>query len=90
VFTQHRAFAHAAHPFVSREYGKGLCPSAEAILDTCVALHVNEAYSPTDLEQTAHAITRVAHWFGRSIQLKIGNLEHLKRPSPHLSGIQNV
>jgi perosamine synthetase len=83
VFTHHRAFAHAAHPFASREYDKGLCPNAEAILDTCVILQINEAYSQTDLEQTAHAITRVAHWFGRSLQLTIGNLDLLKQAAPH-------
>jgi perosamine synthetase len=83
VFAQHRAFHHAAHPFAAREYGKGLCPNAEAIIDTCVTLQINEAYSQTDLEQTTHAIKRVVHWFGRSLQLTIGNLEDLKRAKPH-------
>ena len=77
VFTRHHAFDHATHPFASREYGKGLCPNAEAILDTCVILAINEAYSQMDLEQTAHAITRVARWFGRSLQVTIGNLDRL-------------
>jgi dTDP-4-amino-4,6-dideoxygalactose transaminase len=63
VFTNHAAFAHAAHPYAGRLYGKGLCPQAEAILTTCVTMSVNEAYTDADLEETARAYTRVARWF---------------------------
>ncbi len=63
IFTDHSAFERGTHAYTARPYGKGLCPFAEAILDTCVLLSVNEAYTETDLEETAHAIRRVVLWF---------------------------
>jgi len=63
IFVDHTAFAHAPHPFAARTYGKGLCPAAEAILDTCVMFSVKETFTETDLDEFAHAITRVAAWF---------------------------
>lgn len=63
IFTDHSAFERGTHAYCARPYGKGLCPSAEMILDTCVVLSINEAYTDTDLEETAHAIRRVAQWF---------------------------
>jgi dTDP-4-amino-4,6-dideoxygalactose transaminase len=63
IFTDHSAFERGAHAYTARLYGKGLCPFAEAILDTCVLLPVNEAYTEIDLEETAHAIRRVVLWF---------------------------
>jgi len=63
LFVEHTAFRRAAHPFADREYHKGLCPTAEAILETCVMLAVNEAYTSQDLEETVYAITRVADWY---------------------------
>ncbi|MCA1595750.1 MAG: DegT/DnrJ/EryC1/StrS family aminotransferase, partial [Chloroflexi bacterium] len=48
------------HPYERRAYHHGLCPNAEAILDTCVSLSINEAYSRQDLEKTAQAIRHVA------------------------------
>jgi dTDP-4-amino-4,6-dideoxygalactose transaminase len=65
LFANHSAFSHGEHPFAGRAYGKGLCPTAEAILDTCVILSVHEAYTETDLEETAQAIRQVASWFRR-------------------------
>lgn len=62
IFVDHSAFAHAPHPFEARHYGKGLCTEAEAILDTCVILSINEAYTEVDLAETARAINRVAKW----------------------------
>ena len=63
LFTQHRAYARGDHPFCRYEYGHGLCPEAEAIIDTCVLLPVNQAYTDTDMEETAYAIRRLAEWF---------------------------
>jgi dTDP-4-amino-4,6-dideoxygalactose transaminase len=65
LFVNHRAFERGSHPFAERNYSTGLCPTAEAILDTCVMLPVNEAYSDQDLEDTVVAIRRVGEWFGR-------------------------
>jgi len=63
IFVDHSAFDHADHPFSARKYGKGICPEAEAILDTAVMMAVNEAYTETDLEETIHGVNRVANWF---------------------------
>lgn len=65
IFADHHAFDRAAHPFAARSYPKGLCPTAEAILDTCIMLPVNEAYSEEDLDQTVHAIHKVFSAYAR-------------------------
>lgn len=63
IFTDHSAYERGTHAYCARAYGKGLCPFAEAILDTCVMLSVNEAYTDVDLEETTHAVRRVVQWF---------------------------
>ncbi|HZO87083.1 MAG TPA: DegT/DnrJ/EryC1/StrS family aminotransferase [Chthonomonadaceae bacterium] len=63
LFTQHSAFARGEHPYARYEYAHGLCPEAEAILETGILLGVNEAYTEADLEETAHGIRRAAAWF---------------------------
>jgi len=63
VFTQHSAFERGEHPYHKRDYRKGLCPTAEAILQTCVMLSINEGYTDEDLNQTVHAFERVVHHF---------------------------
>jgi len=63
IFTEHSAFERGYHPYCDYTYGKGLCPTAEAVLDTCARLHVHQVYTDTDLEETAHGITRVVRWF---------------------------
>lgn len=65
LFVNHSAFAHAEHPFQSMEYGKGLCPAAESILETCLMLPVNEGYTTRDLDETVEAMRKVFKWFGR-------------------------
>ncbi len=62
IFAQHSAFARGEHPYAGYAYARGLCPQAEAILQTCVMLSINEGYTQEDLEQTAHAIRRTAEW----------------------------
>jgi len=63
IFRDHSAFDHTSHPFSTREYARGLCPEAERILDTCIILSVNEAYTDDDLRETVEAVTKVANWF---------------------------
>lgn len=63
IFAEQSFFARGSHPCAEQPYGKGLCPTAEAILETAVMLSINEAYTDTDLDETAQAITRVARWF---------------------------
>jgi perosamine synthetase len=63
VFTHHSAFARGEHAYSDRPYAHGLCPNAERILANGVMLAINEAYTTTDLEETARAFRRVACWF---------------------------
>lgn len=63
IFANHSAFERGSHPYVERTYARGLCPNAEQILLTCVILRVNEAFTETDMRETAHAVRRVAKWF---------------------------
>ncbi|MCB0081336.1 MAG: DegT/DnrJ/EryC1/StrS family aminotransferase [Caldilineaceae bacterium] len=63
IFTEHSAFARGEHAYMQRQYGKGLCPEAEAILATCVTLAINQAYTDTDLAETVTAVRRVVAWF---------------------------
>lgn len=63
IFADHSAFERGSHAFCTRDYAKGLCPEAESVLKTCLVLGINEGYTQADLDETAHAITRVARWF---------------------------
>lgn len=63
IFVNHSAFERGQHAYDNYEYKKGLCPNAEAILDTCIKFPVNEGFTEQDGEETAHAINRVAQWF---------------------------
>jgi dTDP-4-amino-4,6-dideoxygalactose transaminase len=66
LFADHSAFARGgadAHPYGRVDYKKVSCPTAEAILDTCVILAVNEAYSDADLDDTVKAFERVVGYF---------------------------
>ncbi|HET6383299.1 MAG TPA: DegT/DnrJ/EryC1/StrS family aminotransferase [Armatimonadota bacterium] len=67
IFTEHSLYARPSdHAFNRRDYRHGLCPTAEAILNTGVILQINESYTNHDLGETAHAIRRTAGWFARS------------------------
>ncbi len=63
LFLNHSAFDHGPHPFVRVDYSKVSCPTAEAILDTCVIVAINEAYSDADLVDTVKAFERVVGYF---------------------------
>lgn len=63
IFKNHSAFDHGEHPFSRRDYSREQTPIARQILDTCVILHVNEAYSAADLDETVTAFQRVVRWF---------------------------
>ncbi|HEV2295549.1 MAG TPA: DegT/DnrJ/EryC1/StrS family aminotransferase [Tepidisphaeraceae bacterium] len=62
VFQDHSAFQRGDHPFEARDYSKESCPEAEAILDTCVMLTINESYDEQDLEETAIAFHKVGKY----------------------------
>jgi len=65
LFVDHSAYERAReqHAYTRVDYTKVSCPTAEAILDTCVILSVNEAYSDGDLDDTVKAIERVVGYF---------------------------
>ncbi len=63
VFTEHSAFARGEHAYQGHAYAKGLCPTAEETLETCVIIPVNEGYTDSDLDDVATAVRRVAEWF---------------------------
>jgi dTDP-4-amino-4,6-dideoxygalactose transaminase len=63
IFANHSAFARGGHAYEQRDYRAESCPVAEAILETCVMLTVNEAFTETDAEEVAHAVRRAAAWF---------------------------
>jgi dTDP-4-amino-4,6-dideoxygalactose transaminase len=71
LFTKKNAYHGTKCPFdcvyygKEIEYRKGLCPTAEGILETAVKLNVNEFYTETDLEETAAAIKKVAAFYKR-------------------------
>jgi perosamine synthetase len=62
LFAQHSAFARGVHPFAAFDYHRGLCPQAEAVLDSAVIVAINEAYTQADLDETITGISKVARW----------------------------
>jgi dTDP-4-amino-4,6-dideoxygalactose transaminase len=63
IFTDHSAFARGSHPYERRQYGRGLCPTTERILETAIMIGVNQAYTEADLEETVLGIRRVCRWY---------------------------
>ncbi len=63
LFQNHSAFERGEHPYRRIDYTKTSCPTAEAILQTCAILAVNESYSDADLDDTVKAFERVVAWF---------------------------
>ncbi|MEA2711791.1 MAG: hypothetical protein QOF78_4392 [Phycisphaerales bacterium] len=63
LFVNHSAFERGDHPYKRVNYTQVKCPNAENILDTCVIMPVNEAYSDDDLEETAKAFEKVVGHF---------------------------
>src|SRR5699024_12788454 len=47
-------------------YEKGLCPTAEKILETAIRLPVNEFFSEQDIEETLNGIRKVAKHFAKN------------------------
>jgi len=66
LFKHHRSFARGQHAFASRDYSCEQCPVARSILDTCVIVHVNQAYTDQDLEDTVRAFECVVGWLKAS------------------------
>ncbi|HEY7208783.1 MAG TPA: DegT/DnrJ/EryC1/StrS family aminotransferase [Bryobacteraceae bacterium] len=63
LFTQPATYGMSGYPF--REYGgqrfeRGLCPQAEAVLDSTIAIHWNENFTDEHVEGIAAAIRQAA------------------------------
>ena len=52
------------YPLFKGTYPRGLCPSAEKILETSVKFSVSEFWTDEDVEQVIAAIRKVAAWYG--------------------------
>jgi dTDP-4-amino-4,6-dideoxygalactose transaminase len=63
IFKNHSAFERGEPAFMRRDYSKEQTPVAREILETCVILHINEAYTQDDLDETVAAIEKVVRWF---------------------------
>lgn len=62
VFTEHSAFERGGHPYQAVDYTKTRCPGAEQVLATGVMLPAKEYFGQAELDDTARALERLAHW----------------------------
>lgn len=67
LFQNRQAYLNSHFPFDGSEqtYEQGICPEAEAILETAVRLGVKEFYTEQDARETAAAIRKVALHFAK-------------------------
>ena len=66
LFTEMRTYGKSQYPFSHygrQEYKEGLCPQAEKVLGEVIAIHWNENYSETQVEQIGAAIVKVARHY---------------------------
>lgn len=66
VFAGRRTYGTSGYPFGEhgrQNFAKGLCPNAELALSRTVAIHWNENYTESQVEQIAAAILKVARHF---------------------------
>jgi hypothetical protein len=69
IFQNRSAFPGSTFPFTrpdgsGRVYRQGDCPVAEDAFRDWITMHVYEHYSPLDIQEIAHGIGKVAHFFG--------------------------
>lgn len=66
LFAEHKTYGTSGYPFTawpSQQFVRGLCPNAEQSLRQVIAIHWNENYTETHIEQIASAIAKVAAHF---------------------------
>ena len=68
LFQNRSAFPGSTFPFTrpdgsGRVYQKGDCPVAEEAFTCWITMNIYEHYSPLDMEEIAHGIGKVAHFF---------------------------
>lgn len=71
LFVNRSAYPGTHAPFDSQYYGreisyhKGLCPTAEKILDTAVKFNISEFFTQRDVEEIIEAIHKVARYYAK-------------------------
>ena len=69
LFTEKNIYPGTCAPFDSKYYGKeieykkGMCPTAEQILDRAVKFSISEFYTDSDVEEMIKAIRKVAEFY---------------------------
>jgi perosamine synthetase len=63
LLSQHSAFERGHHAYRRVDYANMSCPTAQAILDSCGILAINEGYTDADLDDTVRTFERVVGWF---------------------------
>lgn len=69
LFTNQNAYMGTHCPFkcnyngLSHQYYKGLCPTAEEILNTAIRFNINEYFTNEDVDAIIAAVTKVSHYF---------------------------
>lgn len=68
IFQNRSAFPGSTFPFTrpdgsGRTYKRGDCPVAEEAFNCWITMNIYEHYSPLDIEEIAHGIGKVAHYF---------------------------
>jgi len=68
IFQNRSAFPGSTFPFTrpdgsGRVYKQGDCPIAEEAFTCWITMNIYEHYSPLDIEEIAHGIGKVAHFF---------------------------
>jgi dTDP-4-amino-4,6-dideoxygalactose transaminase len=72
LFTEKRTYGNSQYPFDPygrQEYKVGLCPQAEKVLGRVLAIHWNENYNETQVEQIGEAILKVARHYASATAL---------------------
>ena len=63
IFQKRSAFPGTTFPLTGYTYRRGDCPVAEEAFDRWITMNIYEHYAPTDMQEIAHGIGKVAHHF---------------------------
>jgi perosamine synthetase len=63
IFQKRSAFPGTTFPLTDYTYGRGDCPVAEDAFDRWITMNIYEHYTPTDMQEIAHGVGKVAHHF---------------------------
>jgi perosamine synthetase len=80
IFQNRSAFPGSHYPFESkdtgadRRYPKGECPVAEDAFSRWITMDLHEHYTETDIQEMAHGIAKVAHYFAGRASKEAGGV----------------